>query len=89
LSNEKAKRSARLTTGPPAKRSWRDKLHPLFVKGAELNRRVVTLARSDVPEERQEAARINTEELPQLLKEADALYGSMHETLRHNALMEV
>jgi hypothetical protein len=88
LSNDKAKRSARLTTGPPTKSSWRDKLHPLFIKTAELNRRVVTLARSDVPAERQEAARINAEELPPLLKEADALYDSMHGKLRHNALME-
>lgn len=88
MSNDKSKRRARVTPGRSSQGEWREKLHPLFIRGAELNRRVVTLARSDRPEERQEAARLNREELPKLLKEADALYDSMHEQLRHNALME-
>lgn len=88
MSNGKAKRRARVTHGPGSNGAWRDKLHPLFLKGAELNRRVITLARSDLPEERREGARITAEESPLLLKEADALYDSMHTQLRHNALME-
>jgi hypothetical protein len=86
----KSKRSPKLAVGPSPTGTWRNKLHPLFIKAAELNRRVVMLSRSNVPEERQEAARLNAKNMPNLLREADSLYDLMKPAgqIRHLGLLK-
>jgi hypothetical protein len=71
------KKTPRVTGGPRPRGTWREKVLPFFVKAAELNRKVVILSRSDLPEERKEGARLNQEALAELSKEADSLYDVM------------
>jgi hypothetical protein len=52
-------------------------VHPLFTKTAELQKRVVRLARSDFPADREEASRISAQELPELLEQASALHDKL------------
>lgn len=62
---------------PRSKTSWRGKLNPLFVKSAEFNRQVRTLAKSEDAFEREQAAHIYREGMSQLSAEADALADEM------------
>lgn len=90
MSIGKANRMPRLTSGPKPENAWRDKVHPFFVKAAEFNRKVVILSRSDAPEDRLEAVRLNDEGLPKLLPEADFLHEPMKAAgqIRHIGLLK-
>jgi hypothetical protein len=64
---------------PTSKLTWRNKLNPLFVKSAEFNREVRTLAKSEDAYNREKAAQMYREGMPHLLAEADALADQMKE----------
>jgi hypothetical protein len=90
LSSAKVKRTPRVTAGPRPKGTWREKVHPFFIKAAEFNRKVVVLSRSDVAEEREEGTRLSNERMAELLKEAASLYDVMRPAgkIRHLGFLE-
>ena len=67
---------------PRSKSSWRGKLNPLFVKSAEFNRQVRTLAKSEDAYEREKAAHMYREGMPDLLAEADAVADKMKQPVQ-------
>jgi len=74
LTTDKPKRRPRVPSVPPRTGTWRDKVHPFFIKSAEMSKRIVILARSDSLADRQEIARLNKDVMPEIMREAELLY---------------
>ncbi|MGA7636760.1 MAG: hypothetical protein WCB00_07520 [Candidatus Acidiferrales bacterium] len=54
--------------------TWRDKVHPFFIKSAEFSKTVLLLTRHESEESKEEIERLNREVLTEILKEAELVH---------------
>ena len=57
--------------------SWRDKVHPFFIKSVEFSKTVLLLTKNETEENKLEIERLNRDVLPEILKEAELVHDEL------------